>query len=364
LRVARVSEFVTPSPGGREVHVRELSRNQALRGHSVRLFYRVGGETDWSFAATRLLPARIWRRLPHPLASSLFLAAAVVRTVRSRPVADIAHFHGDYLEAAAAGVVRIFGIPSILTLHGRLSPRVMRTVGFVYRLPSHIVGVSPAIAAQLERVGVSRRRLTIQPSGVDAQLFFPAPRPPATPPLGIVVASALIRLKDHATLFEAVRSLQDTGLGVRLEVAGTGPERDRLERLAPPGTQFHGQLERGALGTLMRSCHVAALASVDTAQAGEGTPTFLMEALACGLPFVATDTGGVRTLAARSGAGIVVSQRRADELAAALHRLATDEQLYASARGAAVEFGPSLDWGAVAQRVDALMQAIVAAPGR
>jgi glycosyltransferase involved in cell wall biosynthesis len=325
----------------------------------VLLFYRVGGENDWPFDSVRLLPRPIWRRLPHPLATSLFLTAAVARAVRSRAPVDIAHFHGDYLEAFAAGAVRLFGIPSLLTLHGRLSPRVMRTLGFAYRLPSHVVGVSPAIAAQLGQVGVPPQRLAIQPSGVDSHLFFPAKRPPNISPFRVVVASALIELKDHPTLFEAIALLQNEGLDVRLDVAGAGPAREQLERLAPPATRFHGHVDRRTLGGLIRSCHVAALASVDTPRAGEGTPTFLMEAVACGLPFVGTDTGGVPWLAARSGAGLVVPQRRPDEFATALRSLATSQSLYVSLRNAALAFGSKVEWDAVAQRLESLMAAIV-----
>jgi glycosyltransferase involved in cell wall biosynthesis len=299
--------------------------------------------------------------LPHPLATSLFLTAAVVRAVRSRAPIDIAHFHGDYLEALAAGAMRLFGIPSLLTLHGRLSPRVMRTLGFAYRLPSHVVGVSPAITAQLGQVGVPPQRLAIQPSGVDSHLFFPAKRTPNMSPFRVVVASALIELKDHPTLFEAIGLLHDEGLDVRLDVAGTGSAREQLERLAPASTRFHGQVDRRTLGGLIRSCHVAALASFDTPRAGEGTPTFLMEALACGLPFVGTDTGGVHWLAARSGAGLVVPQRGAGEFAAALRSLATSEALYVSLRNAALAFRSKMDWDAVAQRLDSLMAAIVEA---
>ena len=358
MNVARVSEYVPPSPGGKEVHVHELSRRQARRGHSVRLMYRVGGDRHSPITAQPLLGALRTRRLPAGLVSSLFLATAVANIARGRRRTDLAHFHGDYLEALAAGIVRFIGVPTLLTLHGRLSPRILRTLSFIYRLPSHIVVVSPAIAAQLDEIGVPRRSVTIQPSGVDTEIFYPARQAPDAPPSRVVVASALIRLKDHATLFAAVQALQKEGLDVRLEVAGIGPERERLEGLAPPGTRFHGQLERPALARLMRKSHLAALSSVDVEQAGEGTPTFLMEAIACGLPFVATDTGGTPQLALRSGAGVVVPQAEPGEFAHALRLVLEHRQLYKSRRSAAIAYGPSLDWESVTERLDSLIGAL------
>jgi glycosyltransferase involved in cell wall biosynthesis len=362
LRIVRVSEYVAPSPGGREVHVRELSRRQADGGYHVRLLYRVGGEPDWSFESTRLLGlALLWRHVPRRLRTLAFLAASLGIVAKNRRSTDLVHFHGDYLETIAAGVVRLMGVPALLTLHGRLSPRVLRTVGRIYRLPSHVVAVSSPIAAQLESVGLPRRRITVQHSGVDAELFHPPEQRPPAPPFRVIVGSTLIPLKDHGSLIEAVRLLQADSVDVRLDIAGAGPERARLEGAAPTGVHFHGQLDRPDLARLMRGSHAAALASIDTAQAGEGTPTFLMEAIACGLPFVATDAGGVPELASRSGAGVIVPQKRPDTLAAALKALATDDAPYDRLRSAALAFGPSLDWDRVAKRLDSVVEQLVGA---
>jgi glycosyltransferase involved in cell wall biosynthesis len=362
VRVVRISEYVTPSPGGKEVHVLELSLSQARRGRSVCLMYRVGESAGWPFDAKRLLGCkRFWQRFPDHFVSTCFLAAILAAIVRERRTIDLAHFHGDYREAVVAGAVRLLGTPSLLTLHGRLSSRVLRRAGLAYRLPSHIVAVSPAIVAQLEDIGIPRRKMTIQSSGVDPALFFPAKEVPDASPLRLIVGSALIKLKDHATLFEAVRLLQAEGLDVRIEVAGSGPERGRLERIAPGGTRFHGHLERAVLADLMRSCHLAVLSSIDTRDSGEGTPTFLLEAMACGLPFVATASGGIPQLGARSGAGLVVEQRRPDEVAAGVRRVVLDRARYESHRRAALAFAKSVQWDRVARRLDCLMESLVRA---
>jgi glycosyltransferase involved in cell wall biosynthesis len=342
------------------VHVRELSRRQVSRGHDVWLLYRAGGERDWPFESIRLAgTGRQWRHLPCRVRTLVFLTASLAFVARNRRRVDLVHLHGDYLEAIAAGAVRLMGVPALLTLHGRLSPRVLRAVGGIYRFPSHIVAVSSPIAEQLDGVGVPRRRITVQHSGVDGALFHPPERTPPAQPFRVVVGSTLIPLKDHGSLLEAVRLLQADGVDVQLEIAGAGPERARLEHAAPPGVQFHGQLERPYLARLLRGCHAAALASIDTPRAGEGTPTFLMEAIACGLPFVATDAGGVPELALRSGAGVIVQQRQPDALAAALKALASEDATYERLRRAALAFGPSLDWDRVAKRLDSLVEQLI-----
>jgi glycosyltransferase involved in cell wall biosynthesis len=291
------------------------------------------------------------------------LTASLAVIVKNRRKTDLVHFHGDYLEAVAAGVVRSIGVPTLLTLHGRLSPRVLRTAGRIYRLPSHIVAVSSPIAEQLDGVGVPRRRISVQHSGVDTRLFYPAEYAPPAPPFRVIVGSTLIPLKDHSSLLEAVRLLRADAIDVQLEIAGAGPERARLERTAPAGVHFHGQIDRPSLARLMRSCHAAALSSLDTTQAGEGTPTFLMEAMACGLPFVATDAGGIPDLASRSRAGEIVPQGQPNALAAALKSLATNGEAYEARRRAAIAFAPGLDWDRIAKRLDSLADQLVRSQG-
>jgi glycosyltransferase involved in cell wall biosynthesis len=364
LRIIRVSEYVTPAAGGKEVHVRELSWRQAEHGDSVHLLFRVGGEDHWPFQATHLLrETHFHRRIPHRLVSAVFLTLALARIVARRQRVDLVHFHGDYLEALAAGIVRAIGIPSVITLHGRLSDDVLRRAGFLYRFPSHVIVVSTAIASQLARHGFDPRNLTIQHSGVDRRIFYPSGRVPANSPFRVVVASALIPLKDHVTILEAVRQLRREGLDVRLEIAGDGPDHARLRHLAPAHTHFHGQLERAELGGLMRECHLSTLGSIDTPIAGEGTPTVLMEGLACGLPFVATDVGGVAELASKSKAGVVVPQKNVARVAAELRNMASSESLWADRRRAALAFAPQLDWDVVAERLSAVLRS-VAANGR
>jgi alpha-maltose-1-phosphate synthase len=350
MRIVRVSERCYPHPGGKEVHVLELSRRQAERGHDVQLVYRSGGPPPGNVHGLRIRVARLgWRN--HRLRTAVFLARSVAYIVRNHRAVDVAHFHGDYLEAVAAGIVRAVGVPSMLTLHGRLSDRVLSRIGRVYRFPSHLVAVSESIRSQLAAVGLEDACVTVQPSGVNRELFHPARAIPEKPFTAVFVGS-LLPLKGLPSLFQAANRVSASGTPIVLHVVGAGPEEETLRASAPSFVRFHGSIARHEVAAILRRSHVGVLASIDTPTAGEGTPTVLMEALACGLPFVATGVGGIPALAQRSRAGVIVAERDPDAFAAALGQLAANAELYAERRASALAFAPELDWNAVVDRID------------
>ncbi|HSK15822.1 MAG TPA: glycosyltransferase [Gaiellaceae bacterium] len=156
------------------------------------------------------------------------------------------------------------------------------------------------------------------------------------PPLRIVTAARLVEKKGHAHLVDAVARLVERGVPVRAEVAGDGPLGPSLrERAAELGLgeelAFLGAVPHEELLTEMAAgrWHAAVLPSVVTASGElEGIPVSLLEAMACGLPAVATATGGIPELLG-GGAGLVVPPADADALADAIERLARDPSLRA-----------------------------------
>jgi glycosyltransferase involved in cell wall biosynthesis len=147
-----------------------------------------------------------------------------------------------------------------------------------------------------------RGRVRVVPNGVRLPKLDSGPTSGQTPTL-ICVAN-LIRYKGHATLFEALAGLKD--LEWTLLLAGDGPERgplgERARQLGLDGrVRFLGV--RPNVDALLSVSDLAVLPSYT-----EGLPNAVLEAMASGLPVVATDVGGVRE-ALRCGGGTVVPAR-------------------------------------------------------
>lgn len=139
---------------------------------------------------------------------------------------------------------------------------------------------------------------------------------PCRPRTGILTfGGRLVPEKGVDVLLRAAARLP----GTQVVVAGYGPERANLESLATQldvAASFTGPLEQHALHALLARTDVAVFPSLR----GEGLPSFVVEALALGVPVVASDIGGLRNALGRGG-GSLVRPGDPDTLAGAVRRI-------------------------------------------
>lgn len=182
----------------------------------------------------------------------------------------------------------------------------------------------------IARAGSYAHKVRVVHVGVVVPRELPARRPAPAGALRVLIGARLVELKGHGVALEAVARLVAAGVAVQMDLAGDGPLRSALEARAralgvADRVTFLGLLDHQALLDGMRGGRwdVAVLPSLETDASWEGIPVFLIEAMAAGLPVVATRTGGIPELL-EGGAGRLVPQRDPDALAAALAELATD----------------------------------------
>lgn len=150
-------------------------------------------------------------------------------------------------------------------------------------------------------------------------------------PFTVLTLASLIERKGHRYLFAAARELRESGVDLRLDLAGDGPEREALEALSrqlglESVVTFRGNVPHDQMLSELRAgrYHAVALPSLH-----EGIPVSIMEAMAAGVPCVATDVGGSAELL-RDGAGLIVPPRDSAALRDALRRLAARAEVRAS----------------------------------
>jgi colanic acid/amylovoran biosynthesis glycosyltransferase len=265
--------------------------------------------------------ARRPRVLPRAVVAAV-LAAAHARVLR----ADHVHAHFATYPALAAWVAwRLTGTPFSFTAHAHdlfvhqaMLARKAADAAFV-------VAISEFNEHFLREHAGPRPVIHVVHCGVDLDRFAFRPRRPGAPARLVCVAT-LKPQKGHAVLLRAVAALA----GVELDLVGDGPERRRLEaearRLGIAGrVRFHGSLPEAAVAELLAAADVFVLPSVIAPDGDmEGIPVALMEALASGLPAVATRQSGVPELVHDGRTGYLAEPGDVEGLRAAVERALAD----------------------------------------
>jgi sugar transferase (PEP-CTERM/EpsH1 system associated) len=179
-----------------------------------------------------------------------------------------------------------------------------------------------------ERIGVLR-------NGVDTSRFAPRPgeRQENRRRLGIAgneivvgTVARMVSIKDHATLLQAAEILAGRGVPVHLLLVGSGPELSRHQEFVAASPRLSGRVTFVGSATdvpaLLNATDVFVLPSLS-----EGMSNTLLEAMASGLPVVATRVGGNPELIEDERSGWLFKPGDVADLAARLERLAMDSDL-------------------------------------
>jgi glycosyltransferase involved in cell wall biosynthesis len=354
VRILRVSYRVSPEPGGKERHVECLTREQLKRGHDVALAFRRGAAVDGSV----VLPLRPIT-LSRVLASKSDVLAFAAETAGALPRVggiDLVHLHGDHVEAGVLGrACRRLGVPLVLTVHGALNLRNRRFVRWAFGGVGAFIALGSRTAGDLVVAGVDPDRILTISSGLDlAQLDRFSAGPAAREPGLIVSVGSLETVKNHALLIEAIHALRRTRPEIRLVIAGDGPERDRLRRLA--GTDhavtLAGPLAREDVYRLVRRAQVFVLASRRLTEKGEGVPTAALEALALGTPAVLSSEASLDPVVPDRGTYRTFASGSVDDLVRVLAAVLDDEESRLRMSELGRRAAAALDWTAVAHRIE------------
>lgn len=282
--------------------------------------------------AGRLYPVPHVARRPYRLP----LAALRIGQATNEFRPDVVHAHNPGMALATALATRRgVRLPAVATIHGMpdadysVACRVLRLAG----LP--LVACGPGVAESLERRGLA-------PTATVVNAVGPTPRPadrallndewdiPADRRL-IVAVGRLAEQKNHAMAVRVLAQLPD----VHLVIVGGGPLADALTRQASELGVDHRLTLAGVrpdARAIMGAADVIVLPS-----RWEGLPLVALEAMASGVPLVATAATGIRELVENGRHGALVDVDDADAMARAVREVLDDRSLAVSRAAAAAD---------------------------
>jgi glycosyltransferase involved in cell wall biosynthesis len=320
----RIAQFLSrPGLNGATAHCLLLTRQLSARGHKITLFYGArspvsvlaGAQVETIETSMRKTPAELRR---------------VWRLMQERRI-EVVHTHMSAAHAYGA-LFRIFGgMPTVATSHTRLFQ-------LHWKCNDRVIALCQSTSLFHQRVNlVQARRISVLPGFLDISGYpqvTPAQRGRAKaalglPPEAFVVGSvgSLIARKCQSDLVEAIGRLLQIGIPAYLVLVGRidAEEGRRVgDRIAEFGLERNVILTNGRsdVPSLLRAFDVYAQSSVH-----EEFPVAVLEAMAVGLPIVATDVGGMPDLVADGESGYLVPTRSPQSIVDALIRLAREAGL-------------------------------------
>jgi len=289
--------------------------------------FQVGSEGRSEGAAARLL------RL---VASPFLLAATIVFRH-----ASIVHLNTSlnprayWRDLAYLFVARMLGARVVYQVHGGALPRrffagrpaLTRFLRWTLTLPD-VLFVLARSELEAYREFLPGREVVVLPNGIDCRPFSLVPVVDCAEdaPLNLVYIGRIAREKGLYEALQGVRIAHELGVDARLVVAGAGPEQERLERYAhalgiSTRVTFAGPVFGADKVRLLDGAHVMLLPSYS-----EGMPYALLEAMAAGVPVVATPVGAIPDVLADGTHGFLVPPRDGKAIAEALAALAGDRE--------------------------------------
>jgi len=250
--------------------------------------------------------------------------------------ADVVHCHGKRAHFRGAPAAALAGARAcVLTRHGLgdlgVSPAIRLMEEAIAPLTRRYIAVSEYVrrhTARYRRI-VFARSLVIH-NGVDTEMFHPKTEPgPSGGTVRIGCVARLSEEKRHCDLIRAAATVIRRGTPLRLTLVGDGPLRSPLQALAretgiAEHVEFLGQ--RVDVPELLRTFDAFALAS-----RSEGLPLTVLEAMATGLPVIATDVGGLSEVVRHGETGLLVRSGDVTALADALQTVASDSEFRSKA---------------------------------
>jgi len=269
--------------------------------------------------------------------------AHIARHMKRRGIGHV-HAHFANHPAAAAFVIRrLVGIPYSFTAHGADLQVDQHMLRDKVRESDFVVTISRYNRSFIgEHCGAAARdKVLVIHCGVDTAIFRAKPKKPDGP-FTIMCTGTFYEVKGHTYLIEACRLLKERGLNVICNLVGSGPLQQALaEQVRDQGLQEHvfflGQRNRNEISELLQRADAVCTPSIPTDSGRrEGIPVVIMEAMASGVPVVASEISGIPELVEHEKNGLLVPPKNGVAIADALERLCSDaalrEQLGKAAR--------------------------------
>jgi phosphatidylinositol alpha-mannosyltransferase len=370
VKIALVCPYDWSKPGGVKAHVSNLAEF-LLDRHDVRIFAPASqrlsreGMDRHVQDVGRPVPIR-YNRSVAPVGLSPRVILRMKHMLQDYNP-HVTHIHEPLAPWVSMAATVAGPMPKIGTFHAWSdSDRIYQlTAPFIRKIVQDLkvrVAVSPSAQSfAAKAMGVSAGTFRILPNGVDDHRFATAePLPDLVNhdrPL-LLFVGRLEKRKGLEILIKAFLRLRASGRHLRLCIVGEGPERERCQSLIPPSLRTEVLFVGAVSHAELPRYHASADVFVSPATGGESFGIVLLEGMAAGLPIVASDIPGYRTVMADGVQGRMVPPEDSIALADALEVLLANAKLRSAMAAEGQRTARAYSWDVVGGRVEAMYREV------
>lgn len=293
--------------------------------------------------------------------------------VLSRRNAQLLHVYFGHTGVHLLPFMRHWAKPTLVSFHGmdimlrNEEPGYNERLRILLETVPLVLARSESLAARLVDLGCDPSRIRINRTGVPMEGFpYLAHSPPADGAWRMIQASRFIEKKGLEVTLTAFAEFRKKYPNSELTLAGEGPLENQVKDLArrleiAGSVRYPGFLGQSELAEAYRSAHLF-LHPSQTTKAGdqEGVPNAMLEAMASGLPVVATVHGGIPEAVHSGHDGLLVPERDSIALAKALFEIAENPATYQSfSRNAAQSVRENFEHGRSIARLEGFYRELI-----
>ena len=254
---------------------------------------------------------------------------------------DLVHVYYGHKAVRFLGMLKDWGGPWIVSFHGVDAAKFLDQPGYleqlqdVFSTAKLVLARSQSLLTRLESLGCPTEKLRLNRTPIPFDHLSVTQR---TPPLDghwrLVQACRLIPKKGILTTLRALQTVVKTHPNLRYILCGDGPQADDIRALAAElglaeNVELKGWVKPEPLQTEYQNAHVFLHPSELTPEADqEGIPNSMLEAMATGLPVIATHHGGIPEAVTHGSDGLLVPEHSPTELAQAILQMLSNPSLW------------------------------------
>jgi glycosyltransferase involved in cell wall biosynthesis len=351
MKILRLYTRLPPLLGGMENHIAQLTKEQISLGHEVSIYFNKGNKVTSSDAQVSRIP--LYKIRPQFIGVFIFYFLVCLRLASNNQKFDLVHIHGDWSSLIFSRFIKkIVGAEKlIMSIHDELSNGFLskKALSVLIGSVDMVFASGHRLASQLKKICV--KNIIVQPSGIKDIFFKDYKRVFDKKSFQVIITSNLVKKKNLGMVLDVAKDLPL----LNFVVVGDGPEKqylmDRIKYENIVNVQILGYKMPDELLLLYYESDIFMISSTK-----EGTPTAMLEAMACGLPIITSGAGGVENILGSHN--YIARKNNKENFVCCISNLIKDAGLMKEISKKNVKLSYSFSWANVAKKIDSYITGI------